>query len=149
MKQRTRDNLIYLSVALAIVACVATYVFYTDRSMGRIPVPPGSVLWGILSTPAVVALVLEGFWKYRRRPALWVILAVIAAVNVSVVAIAYSRGWNPPVLVWSALTGFSMIPIFVITSKILGSERGGSGENAARSRPARSHPLSLRGKRRG
>jgi len=149
MKQKTRDNLIYLSVALAIATCVATYVFYTDRSMGRIPVPPRSVLWGILSTPAVVALVLQGFWKYRRRPALWLILVVVAAVNVSVVAIAYSRGWNPPVLVWSTLTGLSMIPIFVVTSKILGNERGGSAENSVRSRPTRSNPLRLRGKRRG
>lgn len=149
MKQKTRDNLIYVGVALTMVAGFTTYMFYGEGSKGTIRDIPGPILWGILSTPGIVALVLEGFWKYRRRPALWVILAVIAAVNVSVVAIAYSRGWNPPVLVWSALTGFSMIPIFVISSKILGSERGRPRENAAGSRPARSDPLSLRGKRRG
>ena len=122
MKQKTRDNLIYLGVGLGVAGAGIFYAFYTERTTGTIQQIPGPILWGILSTPVIVALVLEGFWKYRRRLALWIILAVLAATNTSVVTIAYLRGWNPPVLVWSMVTGACMIPICVLTSKLLGAE---------------------------
>jgi peptidoglycan/LPS O-acetylase OafA/YrhL len=122
MKPKTRDNLIYLGVALTIVAGFTTYMFYGEGTTRTIRDIPGPILWGILSTPGIVALLLEGFWRYRRRPALWIILGVIAAINISAVTIAYLRGWNPPVLVWSMVTGACMIPICVLTSKLLGTE---------------------------
>lgn len=124
MKAKTRDNLIYVGVALTIVAGFTTYMFYGEGATGTLRDVPDPILWGILSTPGVVALVLEGFWKYRRRLALWIILVVIAAINISVVALAYSRGWNPPVLVWSTVTGLCVVVVFVVTGKILGGCRG-------------------------
>ena len=149
MKQKTRDNLIYLGVGLAIVAGLVTYMFYGEGTTGTIRDIPGPILWGILSTPITVALILEGFWRYRRRPTLWIILAVIAAINISIVTVAYFRDWNAPVLVWSMLTGACMVPIFVLTSKLLGTEASAATKYSRR-RPRSGPPASgLPGKRRG
>ena len=146
MKPKTRDNLIYVGVALTIVAGFTTYMFYGEGTTGTIRDIPGPILWGILSTPGIVALVLEGFWRYRRRRALWIILAVMAAINISVVTIAYCRGWNPPVLVWSMVTGASMVPIFVLTSKLLGVEGSDPAMYSRRKPPPGAGGRGLRGK---
>jgi len=119
MKQKTKDNLIYLGVAGTIVAALSCYIFYTDKTMGRIPKIPGPILWGVLSTPGIVALILERFWEHRRRLSLWVILGVVALINVSVMFIAYSSRWNPPVLVWSAATVLCLMAAFFVAGKIL------------------------------
>jgi len=148
MKPKTRDNLIYLGVALAIVAAFTTYTFYGVGTTGTIRDIPGPILWGIISTPGIVGLVLEGFWKYRRRPALWIILAVIATINISLVTVAYFRGWSPPVLVWSMLTGACMVPIFVFTSKVLGAKGSDSAKYSRRKPPSGPPAPGLRGKRR-
>ena len=58
MKPKTRDNLIYIGVALTIVAGFTTYMFYGEGTTGTIRDIPGPILWGILSTPGIVALVL-------------------------------------------------------------------------------------------
>ncbi len=123
MEQKTKDNLLYLGVAGAIAAALAFYVFYTERTMGRTPNIPGPLLWGILSTPGIVALILERFWKYRRRRALWVVLIAVASINVSVLFAAYSWQWNPPVIVWSTMTGLWVIVVFVVTDKFLAWDR--------------------------
>jgi hypothetical protein len=128
MKQKTKDNLIYLGVAGAIASAVALYIFYTDRTMGRIPNIPGSLLWGLLSTPTIIALILERFWRYRRRVALWVILIAVASINISAMFVAYFRQWNPPILVWSTTTGLWVVAVFVVAEKVLAwesSERKG------------------------
>jgi hypothetical protein len=148
MKQTTRDNLIYLGVGLTVAGAGVFYAFYTDRTLGRTPVPSVGTLWGIFSTPIVAALLLEGYWRYRRRPMLWVILAAVAAVNVSVVLVARREGWNPPVLAWSLATGFLMIPLFVITAKLLGGGPAGPAGRLGRNRPTSAHPRELRGKHR-
>jgi hypothetical protein len=148
VKPKTRDNLIYIGVALTIVAAFTTYTFYGEGTTGTIRDIPGPILWGIISTPGIVALVMEGFWRYRRRLALWIILAVIAAINISVVTIAYRRGWNPPALVWSMVTGASMVPIFVLTSKLLGTEGGEPSRLFRRKTPSGAPTPGLRGKRR-
>lgn len=119
MKHKTKDNLIYLGVAGTIAAAVALYVFYTDRTMGRTPEIPGPLLWGILSTPAIVGLILERFWKHRRRRALWFVLMTAALINVLEMFAAYSWQWNPPVLVWSTMTGLWVLVLFVVTEKVL------------------------------
>src|SRR5690349_4528494 len=147
MKPKTRDNLIYLGVALAIVAGFTTYMFWDEGTTGTIRDIPGPILWGIFSTPGIIALVLEAFWKYRRRPALWVIAAIVAAVNISVVACAYHRRWEPPVLWWSIPTGFCMIPLFVVIKRILGSNCGGPAAGPPGSRSTEVHPSAMRGKR--
>jgi hypothetical protein len=125
MKQKTKDNIIYLAVAGTIAAALTFYVFYTDKTMGRTPEIPGPLLWGIFSTPAILALILDRFWEHRRRYALWVILIVTAAVNVSVVSIAYFRQWNPPLIVWSTMTTLWVVVIFIVAGKLLVRERGG------------------------
>ncbi len=124
MKQKTKDNLIYLGVGLTIVAGFTTYMFYDEGTTGRIREIPGPILWGILSTPGIVALIFERFWRYRRRRALWVISIVAGSVNVSAIFAAYSWRWNPPVLVWSTMTGLWVLVIFVVADKLLSWERG-------------------------
>jgi hypothetical protein len=106
MKQKTKDNLIYLALAGAGVAALVLYIFYTDRTMGRIRQIPGALLWGILSTFGVTALILERFWKDRRRLVLWVILIAVASINVSAIFVAYSRQWNPPLVCGAQLLVF-------------------------------------------
>ena len=54
MKEKTRDNLIYLGVGLTIAAAGIFYAFYTERTTGKIQQIPGSILWGILSTPVII-----------------------------------------------------------------------------------------------
>jgi hypothetical protein len=125
MKQKTKDNLIYLGVAGTIAAALTFYVFYTDETMGRIPEIPGPLLWGIFSTPGILALILERFWGHRRRWALWVILTVTASVNVSVASIAYFRQWNPPLIVWSTVTTLWVVAIFIVAEKYLAWESSG------------------------
>lgn len=121
MKQKTRDNLVYLGVAGAIAALVAFYVFYTDKTLGRIPKIPQPLLWGIFSTLGIFALVLERFWQHRRRLALWVILVVAAAVNVTAVLTACLQQWNPSMPVWSTFTTLWVVAIFVVGDKLLAS----------------------------
>jgi hypothetical protein len=126
MENKTKDNLIYLGVAGTIAAVLAFYVFYTDRTMGRIPKFSGPLLWGILSTPGIVALILERFWKHRRRRALWAILIAATSINISAVVAAYRWQWNPPVILWSTMTVLWMMVVFVVAEKFLswqGSDR--------------------------
>jgi Na+/melibiose symporter-like transporter len=119
MKPKTKDNLIYLGVAGVIVAVLTFYVFYTDATMGTIPDIPGPILWGILSIPAVIALIMERFWQYRHRRSLWVICLVTATINALAMFIAYSFRWNPPVIVWSALTVLWVLFVFGAAEKFV------------------------------
>jgi hypothetical protein len=123
MKDKTRDNLIYLGVGGAIVAAFTLYGIYAVKSTGALPDIPGPILWGIFSTPGIVALILERFWKYRRRGLLWVISIIAALINISAMFAAYSWRWNPPVIVWSAITVLWVVVLFVVAEKFLASER--------------------------
>ncbi|SRR6266566_1989219 len=125
MRQKTKDNLIYLGVGLIIVAGFTTYMFYTERTTGRIQEIPGPILWGILSTPGIVALILERFWEYRRRRSLWVLLIVAASINVSAVFVAHYFRWNPPVIVWSTMTGLWIMAIFIVAQKFVARNHSG------------------------
>jgi len=126
MKEKTRDNLIYLGVAGVIVAAFTLYGIYTVKTTGNVPNIPGPILWGILSTPCIVALILERFWKHRHRRALWAILIAAASINISAMVAAYRWQWNPPVIVWSTMTVLWVIVVFVAAEKFLswqGSDR--------------------------
>jgi hypothetical protein len=123
MKQKTKDNLIYLGVGLTIAAGFTIYMFHTERTTGSIQEIPGPILWGILSTPGIVALIFERFWEYRRRRSLWVISIVAASINVLAVFVAYSFRWNPPVIVWSAMTGLWIIAVFILAQKFVTRNR--------------------------
>ena len=48
MKQKTRDNLIYLGVGLGVAGAGIFYAFYTERTTGTIQQIPGPILWGII-----------------------------------------------------------------------------------------------------
>jgi len=113
------DGLIRATQAFSILSA---YIFYTDRKMGRIPQIPGALLWGTLSTFGVTALILERFWKHRHRLVLWAILIAFASINVSAIFAAYSWQWNPPIVVWSTITGLSVVGVFVIADKLLASK---------------------------
>jgi hypothetical protein len=93
--------------------------------MGRIPEIPGPILWGILSTPIILALIVERFWGQRRRRALWVILIAAASINVSVASTAYFRQLNVPLIVWSTMTVLGVIIVFAVAEKYLASEASG------------------------
>ena len=119
MKQTTKDNFIYLGVGLTIAAGFIFYAFYTERTTGRIQQIPGPILWGMLSTPLIVALIFERFWEHRRRRSLWVISIVAVLVNVSEMCIAYSFRWNPPVIVWSVVTVLWVTVVFIVAKKLV------------------------------
>lgn len=119
MKATTRDNLIYLAVGGIIAAAATFYVFFTDRTMGRIPDIPTPLVWGILSTPAIGGLILERFWKHRRRATLWIILAGTAAINAAAMFTAYRFRWDPPLLTLSLTTGLGLVAVFVVIERAL------------------------------
>src|SRR5690349_23565544 len=119
MKQRTKDNAIYLGVAGVIVAALTFYIFYTDRTLGRIPEIPGPILWGMISTPGLVALILERFWHLRHQRSLWVISIVAGVMNVFAMFLAYSFQWSPPAIVWSVITLLWLLIVFFVAEKIL------------------------------
>ena len=125
MKQKTKDNLIYLGVAGAIVAALAFYIFYTEKTTGRIPDFPGHVFWGILSTPLIVALLFEQFWAFRRRRSLWVISLTAAAVNGVAIYVVYVFGWDPPAIVWSAITVLWLTLALLVAGKFVVRNRSG------------------------
>lgn len=116
MKQRAKDNLIYVGVGLTIVLGFATYMLWSERITGTIPKIGGPILWGILTTPGIVALLLDQFWESRRRPLLWIILAVAATLNLLGIFIANAFRWNPPVILWSIIT----VPWFTIVIIVAG-----------------------------
>jgi hypothetical protein len=125
MKQTTKDNLIYLAVGLTIAAAFIIYAFYTERATGRFQEIPGPILWGIFSTPGIVALIFERFWEHRHRPSLWVVSSAVAAINLSAVFVAYSLRWNPPVIVWSTMTGLWVIIVFIVAEKFVVRDHSG------------------------
>ena len=119
MNHRTKDNLIYLGVAGIVVAALTFYIFYMDAKTSSIPALPWPVLWGVLSTLGITALILERFWKHRSRLALWIIVTVAAAVNISALFAAYSLQWTLPIIVWSTITVLWVIVVFIVAEKIL------------------------------
>jgi O-antigen/teichoic acid export membrane protein len=125
MKQKAKDNLIYLGVAGTVAAALIFYVFYTDRTLGRIPDISGPILWGLLSTPVIVALVLERFWEYRRRRSLWVISIVAAIINMLAMFVAHYFRWNPPLIVWSAMTVLWVTVVLIMVGKFVAHNRSG------------------------
>jgi hypothetical protein len=108
--------LIYVGVGLTIALGFATYMLWSERITGRIPEIGGPILWGILSTPGIVAIPLDQFWEFRRRPLLWVILAVTATLNLVGISIAHALRWNPPVIMLSIIT----VPWFTIVTIVAG-----------------------------
>lgn len=90
---------------------------------GRIEPIPGPILWGLLSTPVIFALILERYWKYRRRRSLWIISGAAGLANIAAMLVAFSLGWSPPVLVWSAATVFYLMGAFFVAEKILVQNR--------------------------
>jgi hypothetical protein len=119
MKQTTKDNLIYLGIGGTIAAALAFYVFYSDATLGRIPDIPGPILWGLLSTPGIVAIIFEQYWVYRRRGSLWIISAIAASLNILAIALAYRLRWEPPILVWSGLTVLGLILVFAVANRVV------------------------------
>lgn len=105
LSEKTRDNLIYLGVGVAIAGALAFYIFYTEKTTGDLPDFPGHLFWGILSTPLVAALLFEQFWEFRRRRSLWVVALVAASLNVLAIFVVHAYGWDPPAGVWAAITG--------------------------------------------
>jgi len=119
MRRTIKDNLIYLAVAGVIVAGLLFSILYTDKVLGRIPAIPGPILWGILSTPTIMALVLERYWRSRHRPILWVVSFAAAFINVCAMLAAYSLRWSPRPVVWSSITALWVMVVFIIAEKLL------------------------------
>ncbi len=119
MKQSTKDNLIYLSVGLTVAGVLAFYVFYNARTLGTVPEIPGPVLWGLMSSPVIVAFIFERFWQHRRRRWLWAIGGAAGLLNGFSCLIAYMLRLSPPVWVWSAMTMAWVTIAFMAASKVL------------------------------
>jgi hypothetical protein len=123
MKQKTKDNLIYVGVGLTIALGLATYILWSERITGRIPQIGGPILWGLITTPGMVALLLDQFWEFRRRPLLWVILAVAATLNLVGIFIARAFRWNPPVIMWSIITVPWFTFVIIVAGKLINPKR--------------------------
>lgn len=119
MKQSTKDNLIYLAVGLIVAGVLAFYIFYTDTTLGTIPDIPGPVLWGVISTPLIAALILEQFWQHRRRRCVWAISGAAALLNGLSCFLAYLLRLNPSVWAWVAMTTIWVTVAFTVASKVL------------------------------
>jgi hypothetical protein len=119
MKQKTKDNLIYVAVGLTIALGFATYILWSERITGTIPEIGGPILWGILSTPVIVALLLDQFWEFRRRPLLWVIMAVAATLNLAGIFIARAFRWNPPVITWTVISVPWVTIVIIVAGKLI------------------------------
>jgi drug/metabolite transporter (DMT)-like permease len=123
MKQKTKDNLTYVSVGLTIALSFAGYMLWSERITGTIPTIGGPILWGILTTPGIVALLLDQFWEFRRRPLLWGILAVAATINLAGIFIARALRWNPPVIMWSVITVPWFTIVIIVAGKLINPKR--------------------------
>jgi hypothetical protein len=123
MKQKTKDSLIYVGVGLTIALGFATYMLWSERITGRIPEIGGPILWGILSTPGIVAILLDQFWEFRRRPLLWVILAVTATLNLVGILIAHALQWNPPVIMLTIITVPWFTIVIIVAGKLINPKR--------------------------
>jgi hypothetical protein len=73
----------------------------------------------MFSTPVIIALVFERFWQFRRRLSLWVVAIIAAAGNVLSIFFANSHGWNPPLLVWSTMTGLWVTAVLVVAGRFV------------------------------
>jgi hypothetical protein len=119
MNQRTKDNLIYLGVGVTIAAAFISYGFYTEKMTGRIHKIPGPILWMILSTPAIAAIILRSFWEYRRQRSMWVTLVLAIFINISVGWIVFSFQWSPPAIIWTGITGLWLSFLLIAAKKFL------------------------------
>jgi hypothetical protein len=123
MKQKTKDNFIYLGVALTIVAVGIFYAFYSERKTGKIQQIPESILWAILATPGLVGFLFEHFWEYRCQKWLWIISVATALINLSIGLIAYRYSWEPPAIVWSTMTLLWFMGIIFVANKLASRKR--------------------------
>ena len=113
MKVRTRDNLIYLGVALLVAGGFVGPLLYFDATRGTILEIPRGLIWGILSTLGSVALVLEQFWKERGQRAVWIGCCAIAIGNVCFVSVVYRTWTNVPVVLLAFVS--AVLLTFAIT----------------------------------
>jgi hypothetical protein len=104
MKSTSKDNLAYLGVAGAVAGALAVYIFYMDRTRGTIPEIPDSILWGAISTPILVGLILERFWHFRPRRLLWGISVIAGCLNALAMALAYFLRESLPMTIVAPLT---------------------------------------------
>lgn len=119
MKQKTKDNLIYLGVAGIVVAIVVLYLYVSDQKSGIPREISGPILWGIISTPGIIAIMLDQFWSARRSVSFWIVAIITALINVSVASAAYLLHWNLSVVVWSLIT-FSLVIVAFLVLGMLG-----------------------------
>lgn len=111
MNPKLRDNIVYLSVGAFLFAALATFVFYSAETKGKIPDIPGVILWAAISTPVLLALIFERFWEFRKRWSFWILATVTLCGNFGLILIGEKSPLQPPLLVWTLL---SMIWIFII-----------------------------------
>ena len=119
MKPGTRDSLIYLAVGLGAVMMLVAYIFGAERMFGRILEIPGPILWGIISTPIGLGLILERYWEQRRTFTVWAACVLVAAVNLSLMAAAYVYRLDFPALVWSTATVVWVTVVLLATERFL------------------------------
>ncbi|HEY1938168.1 MAG TPA: hypothetical protein VGJ33_09560 [Candidatus Angelobacter sp.] len=117
MKNTTKDNLIYLGVAGTIVFVLAFYIFYSADSLGRIPQIPRPIVWGIFSTPGIVAILFEEFWQHRRCYALWILAGCAALANIFFILISSYFQLQMPLLLLSTGTALCIAVTFIIAKK--------------------------------
>jgi drug/metabolite transporter (DMT)-like permease len=112
MKQRARENFIYLGVALLVVGVFCGPLLYLAVTRRTVPDVPMVLIWGTVSTLGILALLLDHFWKERRQPAVWVGCSVITIANICFVWIVY-RNWRTVPLVLLAFVSALLLTLAV------------------------------------
>lgn len=124
MKPKLRDNLVYLSVGGLLFATLATFILYSANTKGRIPSIPPAILWAALSSPVLVALVLEHFWRFRRDWRLWALVSMTLLGNLVLVLIAQGAHLQPSLAVWTLLAMAWLSTMLFLGHKFVSRDTG-------------------------
>ena len=109
MKRKNEYDIVYLSVAVAIVAALGSHILYNLKTLGTIPETQPAVVWGSMTSSAIVAVTLKRHWERRRRPLLWLVLTAAVFASVLLATVAYSLEWDPPQTVATTTTALWVI----------------------------------------
>jgi hypothetical protein len=87
MNDKTRDNLLYLGIAIGIVAIAAFPIFYAVSQGKDIPVFPLKSVWLVFSTVVLTAFLVQNLIK--RRLKFW--RALLLALSVAIMHVVITK----------------------------------------------------------
>jgi hypothetical protein len=117
MKQRTRDNLIYLAVGLGIAALVAADAFYAD-SHGREMWMPSRFAFRLVYTTALLDYFVVRETRKVKAPVLRILACVVFA---SVVNLVIAFGFRQAIdrLPGLSFTAWAVVEMFLLVQLLV------------------------------